>query len=417
MIDILVEIPAEPFHSFNFCIMRVSFTGDILCYASQIEAARIEGRAFDFSKVFDKIKDSLKESDYVCGSLETPIADAAYTSSEINFNTPFEFLDSLSKAGFDLLTTGNNHCLDRGVIGLKNTIHALDYFGLEHTGTYLSKEESEKIFVKEIGGIKIAFLSYTYGTNSRSNKVFLPSGSEYMVDLLRKQDRPVVVKVNIIRRILRKIRQLLRNNTNKTVRKMKGPVLDSVAEREISNPDNKIYIENFIAKLGKARKMADFVVFCMHSGGQFNYDLGIGAYTEYIVKTAMENGADIVVGNHTHCVMPAKIPMDNKFVSYALGNFSFTPGEGYYVDGVYADYSILLHIDFVNAKEFSVSFSVLKSVKEADGATVYNVYDLYRNEKNREHRNMLEKDVEIIVRRFTGKDNQSTISVNREYKF
>ena len=396
--------------------MRITFTGDILCYESQIQSSKIGKKEYDFSSIFKEVSPYLKDSDYVCGSLETPVADSAYTSSDINFNTPYEFLGDLAKSGFDMLTTGNNHCLDRGVIGLKNTIHALDYFKLDHTGTYLTQEDSDRIFIKDIGDIKIAFLSFTYGTNSRSNKQYLDPGSEYMVDLLRKQDRVTVQKATLTRRIVRRLKRLIL--CRKPVVKKKGAVRDSVNDKEILNPENKVYIDRFVSKIRRAKQEADLVVLCMHSGGQFNYDLGVGAYTEYIVRTAMENGVDIIVGNHAHCVMPAGFVDADKFVSYALGNFSFTPGEGYYVDGVYADYSVLLHVDIhkVESLHLSVSFSVLKSVKTPEGGSVvYNVYDLYKNEKDSNARQILERDNQEVVSRFTKKNEKVEISL--EYKF
>ena len=396
--------------------MRITFTGDILCYASQIQAAKVGNREYDFSQVFEHVRPYLDNSDYVCGSLETPVADFAYTSSDINFNTPYEFLRDLSDTGFDMLTTGNNHCLDRGIIGLKNTIHALDYFKLDHTGTYISKEASEEIFIKRVGGLRVAFLSFTYGTNSKSNKQYLPCESEYMVDLLRKQDRVHIKKRSILERVIIRSKRLLVNNKPITQR---GPVVDSVSDNEIDNPENRVYLDRFISKVKKAKEQSDVVVLCLHSGGQFNFDLGIGNYTKYIVETAIANGVDILVGNHTHCIMPAKWAKENTFLAYALGNFSFTPGEGYYVKGVYADYSILLHIDFnpLDIKSYTVAFSVLKSVKTDDGgAAVYNVFDLYSQEHSPEIKKILVRDTAKVVSKFTGVQC-AEIEIRKEYNF
>ena len=52
--------------------------------------------------------------------------------------------------------------------GLDNTLNVLDSAGLDHVGTYRTQEERDAnhgIVVKDLNGIKIAFLSYTYGTN------------------------------------------------------------------------------------------------------------------------------------------------------------------------------------------------------------------------------------------------------------
>ena len=84
------------------------------------------------------------------------------------FNTPDALGDALKDAGFDLVSTANNHCLDRGYDGMVRTLDVLDKLGLAHVGTYRSAEEraaQNGVYVADMGGIKVAFLSYTYGTN------------------------------------------------------------------------------------------------------------------------------------------------------------------------------------------------------------------------------------------------------------
>ena len=49
--------------------------------------------------------------------------------------------------------------------------------GLSHLGTYKSAEEQEQILIKDVKGVKIAFINYTYGTNG----IPVPSGKEYCV--------------------------------------------------------------------------------------------------------------------------------------------------------------------------------------------------------------------------------------------
>ena len=52
--------------------------------------------------------------------------------------------------------------------GLIRTLDVLDRDGLDHVGTYRTQAERDKnsgILMKEINGVRIAFLSYTYGTN------------------------------------------------------------------------------------------------------------------------------------------------------------------------------------------------------------------------------------------------------------
>ncbi|MFR3323636.1 MAG: CapA family protein [Oscillospiraceae bacterium] len=47
-------------------------------------------------------------------------------------------------AGFDLLSTANNHCRDKGLDGLYRTLDVLDEAGLAHVGTYRSQAERDE---------------------------------------------------------------------------------------------------------------------------------------------------------------------------------------------------------------------------------------------------------------------------------
>ena len=68
----------------------------------------------------------------------------------------------LKEAGFDLLSTANNHTKDKGYDGIFRTLDVLDEAGLAHVGTYRSQEERDAnsgIVVADVGGISVAFLS------------------------------------------------------------------------------------------------------------------------------------------------------------------------------------------------------------------------------------------------------------------
>lgn len=405
--------------------IKISFTGDILCYETQNKVSQISEDNYNYDAVFDNIKNILNNSDYLIGSLETPLAgkEMGYTNSSKNFNTPKQFAQSLKKYGFDLLTTGNNHCLDRGIIGLIKTIECLNEYGIDHTGTYVTKAESETIFVKDIDSVKIAFLSYTYGTNSRSNKNILKGDEIYLVDLFRAQDKPIKKEL-LIKRILKKIYRTFINPfykkpDNTKVSGRLSPIIDNVNPKEISNPANNFYINRLLKKINIAKKQADLVVLCMHAGGQFNFYEGPGEYTKHLTKLAFENGVNFIIGNHTHCVLPSQFLNNKTFGAYSLGNFCFTPGDGYYIDGVYADYSILLnlHIDKTTKEIAQIYFSILKSIKDNSGySKVFNVTDLYNNETIFEKKSELKKDVNTIISKFLNK-NFNSIEVLKEYNY
>ena len=142
----------------------LSFTGDILCHREQLAACRTDS-GFEFRPILEPAAEVLAAADFLVGNLETLFAgkEAGYTSELYSFNTPDDFARMLASAGFDLVSTANNHCLDRELPGLKRTLDVLDREGISHTGTARSPGERERVCLREINGIRTAFLSCTMG--------------------------------------------------------------------------------------------------------------------------------------------------------------------------------------------------------------------------------------------------------------
>ena len=156
--------------------------GDIMCHNSQFKDAYKDGK-YDFSYVFTDIKQYIENGDIAIGNLETTFAGSAKGYSGYpQFNTPEELAYNLKDLGIDVLTTTNNHCLDTGYNGLESTLNFLDEAKISHTGTSRSPEEQNTILFKDVNGIKIAILAYTYGTNG----IPIPKGKEYCVNLINK---------------------------------------------------------------------------------------------------------------------------------------------------------------------------------------------------------------------------------------
>jgi poly-gamma-glutamate synthesis protein (capsule biosynthesis protein) len=55
--------------------------------------------------------------------------------------------------------------VDKGQYGIGTTARALDAAGVRHTGSFRTEAESRRILMLSVRGLRIAFLSYTYGTN------------------------------------------------------------------------------------------------------------------------------------------------------------------------------------------------------------------------------------------------------------
>ncbi len=379
--------------------MRIAFTGDILSYPAQNAKLYQKYGKYDYSSVLTPIKKLFSECDYVVGSLETPVSSCHdYSRNCIVFNTPESVLQTLKDIGVNLLTTANNHCLDRGIRGLVKTIDAIRKHGMEYTGTR-KRRTDKNYFVIEISGKLIAFVSYTYDTNADANKVFLPKRKEWLVNLTKQQYRPPVVKMscyNRAKRGLKKVISLFRktHSNSESFEVYPGSIEDCVSPDHITNPNDRLYVENMKETIHNAKKEADIVFFLLHSGGQFNST--VGAYTSYLIDEGIEAGADYVICNHTHTILPVA-KKGNVIVSYSLGNFMFTPNDGYYVSGVYADYSIILYLTIEDQQGAMVSFSIVKNVVCADGISrVYPVYELYQHNGSQQE---IWDDVRIVLKR------------------
>lgn len=164
--------------------IKLCVIGDIMCHNTQFKDALNSSNTYDFSYVFSEIEPYFKNNDLNIGNLETTFAGSSRAYSGYpTFNTPEALATDLKELGINVLSTANNHCMDTGYKGLVNTLDTLDSKGLEHMGTYRTEEESNSILIKDINGIKIAFLSYTYGTNG----IPVPSNKSFSVNLIDKE--------------------------------------------------------------------------------------------------------------------------------------------------------------------------------------------------------------------------------------
>ena len=284
--------------SISLCVV-----GDIMCHNTQYyDAYDSSTGRYDFSYVFTDIAEELSSADLTIGNLETTFAgaDRGY-SSYPTFNTPDALAENLKTIGFDILSTANNHSLDKGYKGLVRTLEVLDDNGISHMGTYASEEEQKEILVKDVNGIKIAFLAYTYGTNG----IPVPSGKDYCVNLIDKD----MIK----------------------------------------------------ADLEKAKTLGvDLISVNMHWGNE--YKLKPSNEQEDLADFLFENGADIILGSHPHVIEPMEkrtITLDDGttkegFLIYSLGNF---------VSGQvkqYTNHSIILNLGITKHAEGNITIDTVE---------------------------------------------------------
>ncbi|MGR6836599.1 CapA family protein [Syntrophomonas erecta] len=158
--------------------------GDCLMHNTQIWSGKQREGSYDFSSFFREVKPLLQEGDYTSTTFEAPMAgpESGFTGYPA-FNSPDEIADTFKEAGFDLIVTSNNHALDRGYRGALRTLEVLRSRGLDTVGTYSSEEESRKFLIKDIKGVKVGYLAYSYGTNG----IPVPEEHPYFFNFLDRE--------------------------------------------------------------------------------------------------------------------------------------------------------------------------------------------------------------------------------------
>lgn len=369
--------------------MKISFLGDIMCYR-KANAAR-------HSSALSFLSPILKQSDYVIGNLETPISRKFYSSSfcegRYQFVAPAEFAVALKDAGVTHVSVVNNHCLDQGFEGLRETILSVQAAGLHAIGAALNPEES-KFAILEHGDIRAAIISSTYGTNTLVNGCYLNRQQMGMLNLSQNQELSHPFSRILFFRFRRAYR-LWKRLTNREAE-------DWFDRRECSLSRRKALAKEFSEA---KRAKSDFIIAYPHWGGQHRRE-PMQSVRE-LARFLFRKGANCIVGNHEHLVQRAEMSKHG-LCAYCLGNALGYLGLDDEQDDKMENYSILLHLYLTrnSSRELSArfTFSVLKCIPDSDGhPECHLLYDLIKGEKDSRKKGRLILDLSIIYERFTGR--------------
>lgn len=272
-------------------VSTLAVCGDAMSHMPQTrDAYDSQAGVYDYKPMIRFAKPWIEQADYAVVNLETTFAGGPDYSGFPAFNTPDALGDALKDAGFDLVSTANNHCLDRGYDGMVRTLDVLDNLGLAHVGTYRSAEEraaQNGVHVADVGGIKVAFLSYTYGTNG------IPVSKSHPDT------------VNILHTDYMSDAQVL-----DTAR-----IADDLAAAEALSPD--------------------LIAVIVHWGVE--YQTTQNEHQEEIADFLFDHGADVILGSHPHVLQPMETrtltdrdgTTHTGFVCWSLGNFISSQNDEY----------------------------------------------------------------------------------------
>ena len=171
LLPIVFVLSATTVFAVSSDTLTILFAGDLMQHEAQIKAAKRENGVYDYSNCFKHVKSYIRSCDIAVANLEVTLGGPPYKGYPA-FSAPDEYLFAIRDAGFDVLMTANNHCLDRGALGLRRTINMLDSMKIKRAGTYINAEDRIHNYplLVEKKGSRIVFLNATYGTNGISVK-------------------------------------------------------------------------------------------------------------------------------------------------------------------------------------------------------------------------------------------------------
>lgn len=148
--------------------------GDIMFHLPQVTEARTEN-GYDFGLSFEKIKNYISSADVAIANFETTVNEKKSLSGFPRFNSPPEVLEGISRTGFDVMVTANNHCMDTGVEGAENTAALIKQNKMIPIGV----GEVNKSAVITVNDIKLGILAYTTSINGlRAPKGYVSMADE-----------------------------------------------------------------------------------------------------------------------------------------------------------------------------------------------------------------------------------------------
>ena len=237
-------------------------TGDGLAHSTVYKAAyNAETKTYDFKDILAFTKEKISKYDIKYYNQETIFDDEESYSGYPMFNTPSGFGESMIEAGFNVVSLATNHSMDRGADSAKrSTTWWKEQKNVLTNGMATSEDERLNYQIMEANGITYTMLSYTYGTNGLG-------GAELA----------------------------------------KEPYLVNLYDEE-----------KILNDIAAVRDKVDVLIVAMHWGNEYQQ---IASETQKNqAKFLADNGVDIILGSHSHCIQPWE-KINDTIVFYSLGNF------------------------------------------------------------------------------------------------
>ncbi len=261
--------------------VKLTFFGDLMLDRNVKKRIDEHGVDYIFEKLYSKVSTSLFASDIIHANLEGPFADKRRaTTKSIAFRFDPILISTFKKYGFNIFDVANNHSLDMGQAGLKESEKNLSAAGIEYYGDgYGIGDNAVKI--KEVNGIKIAFVGL--------NDTYFKLDEKKIVELIRKAKC-----LNVI------------------------PTKVGIQSTTISGLGSRLPAGRH--GLRGNDSCVEITIVNIHWGEE--YKTISNTRQRELAHAMVDAGADVIIGHHPHVVEEMEI-YNNRPIFYSLGNFVF----------------------------------------------------------------------------------------------
>jgi hypothetical protein len=221
----------------------------------------------------------------------------AVPQSRLAMRAPPESAVAIRDAGFHVVSCAGNHCMDYGVVGLRDTLDALTAAGLNALGVGEDIVAARRPVFTSANGVRIAFLAYSS---------ILPMN--FWADEHRAGCAPL--------RAWTQYEQVEHDQPGTPAR--------------VHTFAHRADMAAMSADIAAARTQADHVIVSMHWGVHF-VPGELAAYQRELAHAAIDAGASLIVGHHPHLLKAIEV-YRGKPIFYSLGNFALDPPTAFSSD-------------------------------------------------------------------------------------
>ncbi len=292
-------------------VISLIFGGDVM----EVRR-RVDYNSPPLSESFSYISQFTKEADISFINLETPICDITgqrfnndyATYSKHIFRSEPDSIYDIKEADIDIVSLANNHAMNQNYGCLEDTLELLDSVDIEYVGAGKDLKEARELKTVEIKDYTVGFLAYTDASNNIIPEIWIAGYKK----------------------------------------------TDSNGEENYTGV-SPMNLDFLIKDIENAKDKVDFLIVSMHAGDE--YKLQPNDWQKEFAITAIDYGADMVVGHHPHVIQPVTVYKE-KYIFWSLGNLIFDTAQTRKED---VKQNLLIRVEILNDSVNNIEYIPLFS--------------------------------------------------------